>query len=121
MANFKVVLPTTTEEWQRDMNIAYNQALEDFEKFILNSCNNVACREDINADNDFDFYASELLDMLKELKKYREITAFISSKPIEDIVLETRNDAIDECIKIAEETVYRDTDMLVEYLKELKK
>ena len=30
MIDFKVVLPTTTEEWQRDMNIAYNQALEDF-------------------------------------------------------------------------------------------
>lgn len=30
MSDFKVVLPATTEEWQRDMNIAYNQALEDF-------------------------------------------------------------------------------------------
>lgn len=29
MNDFKVVLPQTTEEWQRDMNIAYNQALED--------------------------------------------------------------------------------------------
>lgn len=34
MADFKVVLPTTTEEWQRDMNIAYNQALEDFSKTL---------------------------------------------------------------------------------------
>ena len=47
----------------------YNQALEDVKKYILNSCNDVTCREDINADNDFDFYASELLDMLKEMKK----------------------------------------------------
>lgn len=47
----------------------YNQALEDMRKYILNSCNNVTCREDINADNDFDFYASELLDMLEEMKK----------------------------------------------------
>lgn len=47
----------------------YNQALEDIKKYILNSCNNVTCREDINADNDFDFYASELLDMLEEMKK----------------------------------------------------
>lgn len=29
MGDFKVVLPTTTEEWQRDMNIAYNKALDD--------------------------------------------------------------------------------------------
>lgn len=34
MTDFEVVLPTTTEEWQRDMNIAYNQALEDL-KFNL--------------------------------------------------------------------------------------
>lgn len=34
MTDFKVVLPTTTEEWQRDMNIAYNQALEDVLKLI---------------------------------------------------------------------------------------
>lgn len=34
MADFKVVLPTTTEEWQRDMNLAYNQALEDMQKGI---------------------------------------------------------------------------------------
>lgn len=34
MTDFKVVLPTTTEEWQRDMNIAYNQALEDLQKMI---------------------------------------------------------------------------------------
>lgn len=32
MSNFKVVLPITTEEWQRDMNIAYNRALDDFEE-----------------------------------------------------------------------------------------
>lgn len=48
---------------------SYNQALEDMKKYILNSCDNVTCREDINADNDFDFYASELLDMIKEMKK----------------------------------------------------
>lgn len=48
---------------------SYNQALEDIKKFILNSCNNVTCREDISIDNDFDFYASELLDMLEEMKK----------------------------------------------------
>lgn len=47
----------------------YNQALEDIKKYILNSCNNVNCREDINSNNDFDFYASELLDMLEEIKK----------------------------------------------------
>lgn len=29
MEDFKVILPTTTKEWQKDMNIAYNQALED--------------------------------------------------------------------------------------------
>lgn len=34
-SDFKVVLPTTTEEWQRDMNIAFNQALEDFAGKIL--------------------------------------------------------------------------------------
>lgn len=29
MSDFKVVLPTTTEEWQRDMNIAYQQGRAD--------------------------------------------------------------------------------------------
>lgn len=50
---------------QKDGHI---QALENFKKYILNSCNNVTCREDINTDNDFDFYASELLDMIEEMK-----------------------------------------------------
>lgn len=34
MADYKVVLPTTTEEWQRDMNIAYNRALDDLQEII---------------------------------------------------------------------------------------
>lgn len=29
MSDFKVVLPTTTEEWQRDMNIAYDKGRAD--------------------------------------------------------------------------------------------
>lgn len=29
MSDFKAVLPTTTEEWQRDMQLAYNKAIDD--------------------------------------------------------------------------------------------
>lgn len=36
MTDFNVVLPKTTEEGQRDMNIAYNQAFEDLKKALLN-------------------------------------------------------------------------------------
>lgn len=63
------VFNSNNECWLACKNKFYNQALENIKKYILNSCNNVTCREDINADNDFDFYASELLDMLKEMKK----------------------------------------------------
>ena len=42
MSDFKVVLPTTTEEWQRDMKLAYNKAIDDFLEKIqweyLNGC-----------------------------------------------------------------------------------
>lgn len=38
MGDFKVVLPTTTEEWQRDMNMAYNQALEERPKLLAFIC-----------------------------------------------------------------------------------
>lgn len=57
------------QNYKEQVKETYNQALEDISKYILNSCNNVTCREDINANNDFDFYASEVLDMLKEMKK----------------------------------------------------
>ena len=30
MSDFKVVLPATTEEWQRDMKLVYNKAIIDF-------------------------------------------------------------------------------------------
>ena len=30
MCDFKVVLPTTTEEWQKDMKLAYKKAIDDF-------------------------------------------------------------------------------------------
>lgn len=39
--------------------------------FLLNSCKDVKCREDITSDNDFDFYASELLDALEQLKEQK--------------------------------------------------
>lgn len=29
MSDFKVILPTTTEEWQRDMKLAYSKAITD--------------------------------------------------------------------------------------------
>lgn len=35
MSDFKVVLPTTTEEWQRDMKLAYNKAIDDVESEFL--------------------------------------------------------------------------------------
>lgn len=37
-----------------------------------------------------------------------------------EIEKEIRAKAIDECIKIIEETVWKDTDMLVESIRELK-
>lgn len=30
MSDFKVVLPTTIEEWQRDMKLAYNKVVDNF-------------------------------------------------------------------------------------------
>lgn len=39
---------------------------------------------------------------------------------IADAVKGIRENAIDECIKIIEETVWKDTDMLVESIRELK-
>lgn len=30
MSDFKVVLPTTIEEWQRDMKLVYKKAIDDF-------------------------------------------------------------------------------------------
>lgn len=35
MSDFKVVLPTTTEEWQRDMKLAYNKAIDNVEREFL--------------------------------------------------------------------------------------
>lgn len=37
MSDFKVVLPTTTEEWQRDMKLAYINAIDDFAKSLLSN------------------------------------------------------------------------------------
>lgn len=69
MSDFKVVLPTTTEEWQRDMDIAYNKGRA---------------------------------DMKKEIEEH---SVFYSNRPIEDIVLEARADAINECIKALDEYI----------------
>lgn len=48
MSDFEVVLPTTTEEWQRDMNIAYNKALDKVDEIITEqldkSDNQVECQ-----------------------------------------------------------------------------
>lgn len=48
MTDYKVVLPTTTEEWQRDMNISYNHALDDVDNIITEqldkSDNQVECQ-----------------------------------------------------------------------------
>lgn len=44
MADYEVVLPRTTEEWQRDMNLAYNQALEKLLKVMkerANDCSDI--------------------------------------------------------------------------------
>lgn len=49
MSDFKVVLPRTTEEWQRDMNIAYQQGRADvwadIEKIIDNMSNPIQTME----------------------------------------------------------------------------
>lgn len=36
MNDFKVILPTTTEEWQRDMKLSYEKAIDDFATEIKN-------------------------------------------------------------------------------------
>lgn len=45
------------------------KVLDELTIYMLNSCKDVKCREDITIDNDFDFYASELLDIFEEFKK----------------------------------------------------
>lgn len=70
MDDFKVVLPTTTEEWQRDMNIAYNQALEDFvEEYHKHLCNENCGERKCVDDMDkcvYWFYANEVAKKLTE-------------------------------------------------------
>lgn len=70
MAEFKIVLPTT-EEWQRDMNIAYNQALEDMANKIKEysgehylDCDGYGCQTEL-------VFRTEVFldDVLSELKK----------------------------------------------------
>lgn len=48
-----------------------SEVIDEVSKYIINSCKNVNCREDITIDNDYDFYASELLDMLEQLKEQK--------------------------------------------------
>lgn len=48
------------------------------------------------------------------------VPTFRVEQAIEHYEKEIRAKAIDECIKIIEETVWRDTDMLVESIRELK-
>lgn len=48
------------------------KVIDELSVYILNSCKDVKCKEDITIDNDFDFYASELLEMLEQLKSRRK-------------------------------------------------
>lgn len=64
--------------------------------------------------------ANTLRSKLSKLRHDENITdaeyqAFIKRIYREDI--EIRNKTIDECIKVIEETVWRDTDMLVENIR----
>ena len=45
------------------------KTIDELSVYILNSCKDVKCKEDITVDNDFDFYASELLEMLEQMKE----------------------------------------------------
>lgn len=53
MSDFKVVLPTTKEEWQRDMSIAYNQALDDFAEQFKAHCRKFKTKSISDADIDW--------------------------------------------------------------------
>lgn len=71
MSDFKVVLPTTTEEWQRDMNIAYNQALDDCRKMCgadtPHYTNCIGCPL-AHFENDFDTTICKLEQLKKQNK-----------------------------------------------------
>ena len=56
--------------------------------------------------------AYKLGDCMNDCEHYKNCANYIYSKGY--------NKAIDECIKIIEETVWKDTDMLVESIRELK-
>lgn len=45
------------------------KVFDEISAYIINSCKDVKCKEDITIDNDFDFYASELLESLEVLKE----------------------------------------------------
>lgn len=66
MADFKVVLPTNTEEWQRDMNIAYNQALEDTLAKVKS--NHYLLSDKINS-TDYGMFTCGIEQAIDELKK----------------------------------------------------
>ena len=87
MSDFEVVLPRTTEEWQRDMNFAYEKGRADKEKELSELPNQYSEKLWKIA------YNKGKADMKKEIEEH---SVFYSNRPIEDIVLEARNDAIDE-------------------------
>lgn len=64
------------------------------------------------------------LYLIEELKQYRTIGTIEEVKSMVHIgewaYTKGYNKAIDECLKMIEETVWRDTDMLVENIRQLK-
>lgn len=65
----------------------------------------------------------DLINYIRTIEKNWEnqlITNNIQYNNCKRLLVEERAKAIDECIRIIEETVWKDTDMLVENIKELK-
>lgn len=85
MTDFKVVLPTTTEEWQRDMNIAYNQGrLDEFQE-IISEYNMLLTEEQVE-----EIRTDVIDECIKALDEYIEF-------PMTDEY------AIKECIRVLED------------------
>lgn len=66
MSDFEVILPRTEEEWQKDMNIAYNQALEDILTKVKS--NHYLLSDKINS-TDYGMFTCGIEQAIDELKR----------------------------------------------------
>ena len=62
----------------------------------------------------------EAIGTIEEFKALKENSFFNFDSPVVSIDEKSYNKAIDECIKVIEETPWKDTDMLVESIRELR-